>query len=44
MKCIFTHMWSALPQTFFQSLGEWAGKGNFLTTFFLYLSDGLLHY
>ncbi|KAM9587560.1 17-beta-hydroxysteroid dehydrogenase type 3 isoform 2-T2 [Morphnus guianensis] len=24
MKYIFPHIWSALPQTFFQSLGEWA--------------------
>ncbi|NXG56657.1 DHB3 dehydrogenase, partial [Hemiprocne comata] len=24
MKCMFAHIWSALPQTFFQSLGEWA--------------------
>lgn len=28
MKYIFPHIWSALPQTFFRSLGEWAGKGN----------------
>lgn len=28
MKYIFPHIWNALPQTFFRSLGEWAGKGN----------------
>uniref|UniRef100_A0A672V9V4 Hydroxysteroid 17-beta dehydrogenase 3 n=1 Tax=Strigops habroptila TaxID=2489341 RepID=A0A672V9V4_STRHB len=29
MKYIFPHTWSAVPQTFFRSMGEWAGKGNF---------------
>lgn len=31
LKYFIPYIWSILPPSFFQSMGEWAGKGTFLT-------------